>query len=596
MAKGDPARGVSPNQDLKSEIGSVCGNTDECQASEDYLFGKPFWRFVCQCKNNQIVNPKTGRCEYIDLCGQGQEFREKCEAQGKVCRRLGDIRDPEFLCGCAPGQAIDEKTGACADQCSVAAYQRKCSMKNAKCRPNFVKLEPDCVCQDGMTTVNGQVNGCGVNKYAFYTRPLIISPSYAEIMRIKLIRQGLPSFTIDEAPQCENDPLAEACAKYLKSLANGTTEWPLVSQEDILRHERYLMSERIRTSLTNLYLDFSGFNHQGLSLYSFEPATASSYDIKITMPFSDKIDSSTVLSRLTEHCRAAPSVNQQYCTLPGGINIDRSFLTDSEDDPLPLSTEIDPCTTPDGYGRPYCPQGTECKRLEGLSHQCTCGKGTNFLGSVRLNQAGTAFKEICVDLDECTEQGNPCGLNATCVNRVGSFDCECKFGFRKDDQGRCKSVCDGVECGSGTRCVPREGWCPGYSCEIWIEPVVIKTPEPIIETVYIQEKSKPETIIRENRSVPAPEPVKEPEPEPQYSCETVTTCQPAPPDVFRRNTSNKGQTRQVNACNTCGQSSCGCAAGGSCGMCNMAPPTCNIVNAPLPKKELEEEEEESYDA
>ena len=39
----------------------------------------------------------------------------------------------------------------------------------------------------------------------------------------------------------------------------------------------------------------------------------------------------------------------------------------------------------------------------------------------------------CVDIDECKEIEDACSSNENCVNRMGSFDCDCKTGFRRDN-------------------------------------------------------------------------------------------------------------------------------------------------------------------
>jgi hypothetical protein len=37
-----------------------------------------------------------------------------------------------------------------------------------------------------------------------------------------------------------------------------------------------------------------------------------------------------------------------------------------------------------------------------------------------------------LDVDECSENIDNCNTNATCSNKPGSFDCECKAGFSGD--------------------------------------------------------------------------------------------------------------------------------------------------------------------
>ncbi|VDM58987.1 unnamed protein product [Angiostrongylus costaricensis] len=67
-----------------------------------------------------------------------------------------------------------------------------------------------------------------------------------------------------------------------------------------------------------------------------------------------------------------------------------------------------------------CPQ---CDPLYGLclNNKCGCIDGFRALGN------------ICIDVNEC-RTGSVCPANSRCVNTVGSFRCECGFGFSDDGQ------------------------------------------------------------------------------------------------------------------------------------------------------------------
>ncbi|GCB71087.1 hypothetical protein scyTo_0010927 [Scyliorhinus torazame] len=69
-----------------------------------------------------------------------------------------------------------------------------------------------------------------------------------------------------------------------------------------------------------------------------------------------------------------------------------------------------------------CGANTECHNTFG-SFYCTCRKGY-------ITQAGNAnFTTMtnCHDINEC--ETNPCGLNATCTNKFGGFECTCDDGL-----------------------------------------------------------------------------------------------------------------------------------------------------------------------
>ena len=38
----------------------------------------------------------------------------------------------------------------------------------------------------------------------------------------------------------------------------------------------------------------------------------------------------------------------------------------------------------------------------------------------------------CTDIDECENSSIVCGLNATCTNNLGSYECSCDEGYRVD--------------------------------------------------------------------------------------------------------------------------------------------------------------------
>ena len=37
------------------------------------------------------------------------------------------------------------------------------------------------------------------------------------------------------------------------------------------------------------------------------------------------------------------------------------------------------------------------------------------------------------DIDECKSTNNPCSANETCSNGLGSYNCTCKEGYRRDE-------------------------------------------------------------------------------------------------------------------------------------------------------------------
>lgn len=66
------------------------------------------------------------------------------------------------------------------------------------------------------------------------------------------------------------------------------------------------------------------------------------------------------------------------------------------------------------------------------SYECACGEG------FKLN-----WKDICVDINECTTGVHVCGENTECENQLGSYTCVGTGGG-----GACTKTCNaGYECG-----------------------------------------------------------------------------------------------------------------------------------------------------
>jgi hypothetical protein len=85
--------------------------------------------------------------------------------------------------------------------------------------------------------------------------------------------------------------------------------------------------------------------------------------------------------------------------------------------------------------------------------ECSCYSGYHLVNG------------ICVDLDECTEESNPCGLGE-CINESGGYQCLCPKGYQFE-QSVCKDIneCEqdktSSPCGSHGDCINLEG---GFNC------------------------------------------------------------------------------------------------------------------------------------
>ncbi|KAK6312100.1 hypothetical protein J4Q44_G00177640 [Coregonus suidteri] len=126
---------------------------------------------------------------------------------------------------------------------------------------------------------------------------------------------------------------------------------------------------------------------------------------------------------------------------------------------------------------PLCGNNAACINTKG-SYYCQCAPG--FRSSTqRLNYTANS-PDKCIDINECRENKDACGPNATCNNTIGSYFCICNYGFDSstgveiffwgqritcEDRNEC--VEDITICGKHTQCfnTPGDYYCvcnPGF--------------------------------------------------------------------------------------------------------------------------------------
>ena len=109
-------------------------------------------------------------------------------------------------------------------------------------------------------------------------------------------------------------------------------------------------------------------------------------------------------------------------------NLDGSFNCTEKD-----SLEHDECA----IGTHICPAHSTCTntyfRVSPTGYQCDCNEGFECKDCFSL-MALEDFK--CSDIDECARNSSSCNLNtATCVNTIGSYECQCEGWEQSDGQG-----------------------------------------------------------------------------------------------------------------------------------------------------------------
>ncbi|KAL9971365.1 hypothetical protein ACROYT_G023878 [Oculina patagonica] len=108
-----------------------------------------------------------------------------------------------------------------------------------------------------------------------------------------------------------------------------------------------------------------------------------------------------------------------------------------------------------------CPSLSSCDKVKG-NYICVCKKGYE-LKSVG---GGLQAQTICQDIDECMTT-KPCSSNSVCVNSKGGYQCKCDAGYRNNAKN--KDICEDLDecselvnpCGGNQKCVNYPGT---YTC------------------------------------------------------------------------------------------------------------------------------------
>ncbi|KAH9488617.1 hypothetical protein Btru_061290 [Bulinus truncatus] len=180
----------------------------------------------------------------------------------------------------------------------------------------------------------------------------------------------------------------------------------------------------------NVTSKLDGFNStfnifSGILSITYSPTTITNETFQIVLTDSKGLDSQTYTAGLTVCTNCSKHGDCDYTDLS---TVTPYYSVTSCD--CWLGYTGDNCELDkDGCSNSPCPAFTNCTDVPadvevttGKSYTCSaCPAG------FKLNANGTK----CEDIDECSNATRPCDANAICTNTIGSFQCTCKGGFRK---------------------------------------------------------------------------------------------------------------------------------------------------------------------
>ncbi|KAG9488714.1 hypothetical protein GDO78_004966 [Eleutherodactylus coqui] len=145
-------------------------------------------------------------------------------------------------------------------------------------------------------------------------------------------------------------------------------------------------------------------------------------------------------------CGVNETYDKSYPCIPG-------YGEDTQGD----CTDIVECST----STDACGAHTGCKNTVG-GYRCKCNNGYQKDNQTEFCPSNDKKKNVCTDIDECSDDPGICGSNQICHNTGGSYYCTCAAGY-KNISNRCVDECKtgGIKCGSNLICRNTGG---SYNC------------------------------------------------------------------------------------------------------------------------------------
>ncbi|XP_055944931.1 fibrillin-1-like isoform X2 [Argiope bruennichi] len=377
------------------------------------------------------VSDSIQKCVCDPNYAEKDPMTDRCVLKSVVCpmRR----RDGDSKCSCTGKYKLAKNGITCElKSCSDEDVLRECKSRRAeKCVDNWKHDGYRCVCPLGY--MDHKIKGC-------------IDPCSVNMMKDTCSVQGQLCYIgiKDRVGDCRCPPTFtyDTMTKTCKS-SNNTF---MIRRLPVLKK----MYEFAENNINQVLLSRDAITSMMQTFNNLDFAHVFNYRIDEDVLFCD------VWLQFNPHLpdsfRATSEVQRwkfQLIETRNQLILPPRLLLDRDNIEAVIEEELTLCSS--SVFQLVCGTGSIC-----YDNKCDCAPGFRVIDST-IKVSGERRILRCEDIDECSEGIHNCPNNTICINTQGDYYCQCKPGYKKDenrflvmDKKPCIGLCDPNPCGNGT--------------------------------------------------------------------------------------------------------------------------------------------------